>query len=79
MTLAQILCIDLSLLLQDKLLLLRLIRGRETLPWERAAEEVEKHIPKRFPIVTAMLHLEGYQSLRSKDRGTRTYQHLNDR
>ena len=41
---AQNLCTDRLLLLHDQLILLRLIRGLETLPWERAPEEVEKHI-----------------------------------
>ena len=43
-TLAQIFCTDRLLLRQDKLLLLLLIRGCETLPWETAPEEVEKHV-----------------------------------
>ncbi len=42
--LAQIFRTDRLLLRQDKLLHLLLIRGRETLPWETAPEEVEKHV-----------------------------------
>lgn len=42
--LAQIFRTDRLLLRQDKLLLLLLIRGRETLPWETAPEEVEQHV-----------------------------------
>ena len=42
--LTQIFCTDRLLLRQDKLLLLLLIRGYETLPWETAPEEVEKHV-----------------------------------
>ena len=53
---AQNLCTDRLLLLQDQLILLRLIGGLETLPWKRALEEVEKHISQRFQIVTAMLN-----------------------
>ena len=41
---AQNLCTYRLLLLQDQLILLRLIRGLETLLRERAPEEVEKHI-----------------------------------
>ena len=41
---AQNLCTDRLLLLQDQLILLRLIGGLETLPRKRAPEEVEKHI-----------------------------------
>ena len=55
--LAQILSIDPPLFLQDKFFFLRLICGRETLPWERAPEEVEKHVPEGFQIIAAMLHL----------------------
>lgn len=42
--LAQIFRTDRLLIYQDELLLLLLILGFETLPWERTAEEVEKHI-----------------------------------
>lgn len=43
-TLAQIFRADRLLLRQDKLLLLLLVRGCETLPRETAPEEVEKHV-----------------------------------
>lgn len=65
---AQNLCTDRLLLLQDQLILLRLIGGLETLPWKRAPEEVEKHISQRFQIVTAMLDLDGSQSLQQEAR-----------
>ena len=42
--LAQVFRTDRLLLRQDELLLLLLIRGRETLPWETAPEEVEKYV-----------------------------------
>lgn len=43
-TLTKFLCIDCLLLLQDQFLPLRVILGCETLPRERASEEVEQHI-----------------------------------
>ena len=55
--LAPVFCIDPSHFLQDKFFLLRLICGRETLLWERAPEDVEKHIPEGFQIIAAMLYL----------------------
>ena len=41
---AQDVCSNLLLLLEDKVLILRLIRGIKTLPRKRTSKKVEKHI-----------------------------------
>ncbi len=70
-----IFCMDRLFLRQDELLFWLLIRGQGDLPWERTAEEVEKHVSRRLQVIAAVLHLGICQPSSSKSQAccTRPY------